>query len=258
MNAFRYQAIELGGAPVQGVIEAEDRKSALQLLGKRGLFPSHLEMCSATEKAPAVDGEDSIQLPTAQNQPGWSGCQVVLSFPKGQLVNVACRKRMRTVEIQHAPITPGVDIVVKAGVFGLHAHGLVIGVGHRHPEAAREALVELRLQAVVRRAVADVAVLHVRLLPIRGEEWLAGLKATQRAGGVQVENGGLVDAMIAYVSDFPCQIERQHALYREIPGLDIRLAEFGVDEEINLIGIGFVDDPAGGNDRRGERGKTAR
>src|SRR6266568_9398650 len=29
MNAFRYQAIELSGAPVQGVIEAEDRKTAL-------------------------------------------------------------------------------------------------------------------------------------------------------------------------------------------------------------------------------------
>src|SRR2546426_8803942 len=32
MNAFRYQAIELSGAPVQGVIEAEDRKTALHLL----------------------------------------------------------------------------------------------------------------------------------------------------------------------------------------------------------------------------------
>jgi len=36
MNAFRYQAIELSGTPVQGVIEAEDRKAALHLLGKRG------------------------------------------------------------------------------------------------------------------------------------------------------------------------------------------------------------------------------
>jgi general secretion pathway protein F len=46
MNAFRYQAIEASGAPVKGVIEADDRKTALQLLGKRGLFPSSLEMCS--------------------------------------------------------------------------------------------------------------------------------------------------------------------------------------------------------------------
>ena len=45
MNAFRYQAIEADGAPVKGVIEAEDRKTALQLLGQRGLFPPSLETC---------------------------------------------------------------------------------------------------------------------------------------------------------------------------------------------------------------------
>jgi general secretion pathway protein F len=45
MNAFRYQAIESGGASVRGVIEAEDRKAALRLLGQRGLFPSNLESC---------------------------------------------------------------------------------------------------------------------------------------------------------------------------------------------------------------------
>src|SRR5664280_1558622 len=47
MTAFRYEAIETGGAPVQGVIEAEDRKTALQLLGRRGLFPSTLEISAA-------------------------------------------------------------------------------------------------------------------------------------------------------------------------------------------------------------------
>jgi type II secretory pathway component PulF len=45
MNAFRYQAIEAGGASVRGVIEAEDRKAALRLLSQRGLFPSNLELC---------------------------------------------------------------------------------------------------------------------------------------------------------------------------------------------------------------------
>jgi type II secretory pathway component PulF len=43
MTSFRYQAIEATGTPIEGVIEAEDRKTALQLLGKRGLFPSRLE-----------------------------------------------------------------------------------------------------------------------------------------------------------------------------------------------------------------------
>jgi type II secretory pathway component PulF len=58
MNAFRYQAIEAGGASVRGVIEAEDRKAALRLLGQRGLFPSNLEACqingAATTAAPMV------------------------------------------------------------------------------------------------------------------------------------------------------------------------------------------------------------
>lgn len=46
MNAFRYQAIAESGASVQGTIEAEDRKAALQLLSQRGLFPSNLEICA--------------------------------------------------------------------------------------------------------------------------------------------------------------------------------------------------------------------
>ena len=47
MTAFRYQAVEGNGAPVKGVIEAEDRKAALQLLGARGLFPSELQVSAA-------------------------------------------------------------------------------------------------------------------------------------------------------------------------------------------------------------------
>lgn len=47
MNAFRYDAVEAGGATVNGVIEAEDRRAALNLLGKRGLFPSRLEVCES-------------------------------------------------------------------------------------------------------------------------------------------------------------------------------------------------------------------
>ena len=53
MTAFRYQAMELNGSPVRGEIEAADRKSALQLLGARGLFPSVLETCSPTGEAAA-------------------------------------------------------------------------------------------------------------------------------------------------------------------------------------------------------------
>ncbi|HZV34790.1 MAG TPA: type II secretion system F family protein, partial [Verrucomicrobiae bacterium] len=54
MNTFRYHASESGGQSASGVIEAEDRKSALQLLGKRGLFPSHLELCSNEIASPSA------------------------------------------------------------------------------------------------------------------------------------------------------------------------------------------------------------
>jgi general secretion pathway protein F len=51
MTAFRYQAVESAGKAVQGVIEAADRRTALELLGSRGVFPSNLEIC-----APAGNG----------------------------------------------------------------------------------------------------------------------------------------------------------------------------------------------------------
>jgi len=61
MTAFRYQAVESAGNAVQGVIEAADRRAALELLGSRGVFPSNLEVCgpagngaaSATAAPPA-------------------------------------------------------------------------------------------------------------------------------------------------------------------------------------------------------------
>ena len=56
MNSFRYQAIESGGAAVNGVIQAEDRRAALLLLGEKGLFPSSLEM----EAAPVREVEKSV------------------------------------------------------------------------------------------------------------------------------------------------------------------------------------------------------
>ena len=65
MTIFRYQAIEAGGTPVAGVIEAEDRRTALQLLGGRGLFPSRLETASA-ESVPSAPGSSASLPPTAE------------------------------------------------------------------------------------------------------------------------------------------------------------------------------------------------
>ena len=61
MTAFRYQAVEANGAPAKGVIDAEDRRTALQLLGQRGLFPSSLEVCSSPGEvqAPAMPAQET-------------------------------------------------------------------------------------------------------------------------------------------------------------------------------------------------------
>ncbi len=60
MNAFRYQAIAGSGASVNGIIEAEDRRSALLSLGEKGLFPSSLELCAPTAK-------ESTVIPSSNN-----------------------------------------------------------------------------------------------------------------------------------------------------------------------------------------------
>lgn len=45
MASFRYRARELGGAAVNGVIEADSRREALSQLSERGLYPTTLESC---------------------------------------------------------------------------------------------------------------------------------------------------------------------------------------------------------------------
>lgn len=64
MITYRYQALELGGRTVTGVIDAEDRKHALRLLGDQGLFPSDLDVdagkkSKAPEAATAEPGATS-------------------------------------------------------------------------------------------------------------------------------------------------------------------------------------------------------
>ncbi len=56
MSAFRYRAVQGDGMAVEGVIEASDRRSALQNLSRRGLYPSELESCETTgaRERPAV------------------------------------------------------------------------------------------------------------------------------------------------------------------------------------------------------------
>lgn len=66
MNAFRYQAVEISGAAVKGVIEADDRKTALQRLGERGLYPSHLELCASNgEASPGSEAVSALRKETS-------------------------------------------------------------------------------------------------------------------------------------------------------------------------------------------------
>jgi len=69
MNSFRYQAIEGNGSAVSGLIQAEDRKTALQLLSQRGLFPSNLE----TEAAEAPRRIEKPASETREARPAGFG-----------------------------------------------------------------------------------------------------------------------------------------------------------------------------------------
>jgi general secretion pathway protein F len=56
MISFRYQAVQPDGVRVEGVVEAEDRRGALQVLGRKGLFPSRLDASAAPSGAARRSG----------------------------------------------------------------------------------------------------------------------------------------------------------------------------------------------------------
>lgn len=72
MSSYRYQAIAASGAPVQGIIEAQDRKAALQLLSSQGLYPSSLEITSGGNGAPSAVLAVPAQ-PQAKSALAWGG-----------------------------------------------------------------------------------------------------------------------------------------------------------------------------------------
>jgi general secretion pathway protein F len=71
MTTFRYQAVELNGATVSGVVEADDRKNALQRLSDRGLFPSSLE-AAAGSKSAAPDQTTAAPTEKAPAKTSWT------------------------------------------------------------------------------------------------------------------------------------------------------------------------------------------
>jgi type II secretory pathway component PulF len=70
MKTFRYQAIDAGGAPSNGTIEAEDRRGALQLLGGRGLYPSSLQEESEAATPEPVEQQKAASGPAPVSRSG--------------------------------------------------------------------------------------------------------------------------------------------------------------------------------------------
>src|SRR5581483_8458467 len=67
---------EGNGAAVGGIIEAEDRQTALRLLGDRGLFPSTLEVAPAMAAAKATDAARSANSLASLREAGAFGKRV--------------------------------------------------------------------------------------------------------------------------------------------------------------------------------------
>lgn len=71
MTAFRYRAVQGDGLPAEGVVEAEDRRTALKALGKRGLFPSRLEpVPNGAAPAKTESGPRPAKIPVTVPGPG--------------------------------------------------------------------------------------------------------------------------------------------------------------------------------------------
>lgn len=82
MTHFRYQALEPAGSSVQGVIEAEDRRNALQQLKGLGLVPASLEAVP-----PSAVGPASTPAPKQRSEGAASG------FPRGFRFGTGIRRK---------------------------------------------------------------------------------------------------------------------------------------------------------------------
>jgi len=110
-------------------------------------------------------------LPSTQNRADRAGRQVFFVFAKRQLVYVALREGELAVEIQAAPIPPGIDVEVESRVLGLHAHGLGVRERRGEREATREALIQFGLQGVVTWSYSPRSDFNAGLFP---KSWFKG------------------------------------------------------------------------------------
>jgi len=69
MNSFRYWAVQANGAPVEGVVEAADRRSALVSLGRQGLFPSKLERLGGVGEEAGSQGSTPPSMTSGRREP---------------------------------------------------------------------------------------------------------------------------------------------------------------------------------------------
>jgi len=166
MTAFRYEAIEAGGAPVKGVIEAEDRRGALQLLGRQGLFPSILE-ASSTDAAAAAPAPATVP---AQRQ--------------GQALSGRIRRKDITAFTREMSALLGASIPIPQALDGL-------GEQEENP-ALREVVLEIG--EAVRKGAAFSAALegHPKLF---GKLYVSMVRVGEEAGALPQVMADLADLL---------------------------------------------------------------
>lgn len=156
MNSFRYQAVETGGGAVEGVIEAEDRKTALQLLGQRGLFPSNLE--------------------TMANAP--AAATLAAPSPNAGRLNVSGRGRISRKEI--TAFTGEMGTLLGAGIPIPQA---LDGLGDEEENQALKAVVKTIAESVRKGAALSTAMEeHPRLF---GKLYVSMVRVGEEAGALQ-------------------------------------------------------------------------
>ncbi|MDB6064758.1 MAG: ral secretion pathway protein [Pedosphaera sp.] len=167
MNSFQYQAIEENGKAVKGVIEAENRKAALQLLGKRGLFPSVLESCSSGAGA-TIAAAPQASAPPAQ----------------GARLGGGVKRKEITALTRELGVLLGAAIPIPQALDGL---------GEEEENPALRAVV-LKLSDSVRKGVALSAAMeeHPKLF---GKLYVSMVRVGEEAGVLQTVMNDLADLL---------------------------------------------------------------
>ncbi len=120
MGAFRYQAATASGGNVTGVIEAQDRRSAIEELSRQGLYPSDLKAVAevavgSTQSAARAGGE--VKKPLGSPRETTEASSASASSP-GSVVKGVSRKEITAVTRQISTLV-GATIAIPTALNGL-------------------------------------------------------------------------------------------------------------------------------------------